>query len=105
MTLANPMRLFPHLLAIAVSMTYAWHISKTEYVTTGLQFVAPLLIILLCHLAILWFQARLQAAYARVVLSRSLVSAILLSALLVFATEQLAPSPSYAENRRRSSKY
>ena len=96
MTLANPMRLFPHLLAIALSMTYAWHISKTEYVTTGLQFVAPLLIILLCHLAIRWFQARLQAAYARVVLSRSLVSAILL-ALLVFATEQLAPSPSYAE--------
>ena len=34
----------PHLIAIAISMTYAWYISRSAYVATGLQFIAPLLI-------------------------------------------------------------
>ena len=94
MTLA-PIRLFPHLAAIALSLAYAWHISQTDYVTTGLQFIAPLLVILLCHLAFLWLRRRLEPGYARLVLSRTLTSAVLMIVLLI-ASELLTPRQSYA---------
>lgn len=90
-----PMRFFPHLAAMALSLAYAWSISQTVYVTTGLQFIAPLLIILLCHLAFLWLQRRLELGYAKLVLSRTLSSAVLLIVLLV-AIELLTPRQSHA---------
>ncbi|MEM7058707.1 MAG: hypothetical protein AAF557_14040 [Pseudomonadota bacterium] len=87
--------MLPHLIAIGLSMTYAWHVSQSAYVQTGLQFIAPLLIILLCHLAILAAQRRLAAGYAGLVLKKSMLTTFLLIGLL-FGSELLTPHPSHA---------
>lgn len=85
-----------HALAMSLGMSYAWGISKTTYVQTSLQFVSPLLVMLLVHL--LWLLAThdRQPGYAREVVSRALVSALFI-ALLVPAVMAVAPMPSAAD--------
>jgi Polyketide cyclase / dehydrase and lipid transport len=82
----------PHAIAGTLALLYAWHISNTAYVTTGVQFVSPLAIILLVHLA--WTGARreLIPGYAKTVMSRSLVTALGIIACTVFAVAY-APMP------------
>lgn len=88
--------LVPHLVAIAFSMFYAWHISRSAYVTSGLQFLSPLLIILLCHLAILRLRGRLVSGYAGQVLARTALSSVLI-VCLVFVADLSSPAPSHAD--------
>ena len=86
----------PHFLAGSLALTYAWLISKTAYVTTGLQFVAPLAVILCVHLVWLVASGRLGSGFARVAVGRSLATAMAIAAasvLIAFA----APMPAAAD--------
>ncbi|MEM6550455.1 MAG: hypothetical protein AAF713_22460 [Pseudomonadota bacterium] len=91
----RPARWLPHLVAIGLSMGYAWGVAQTPYVTTGLQFISPLLLIMAAHTV--WLQADGAAVqgYARIVFCRSLLSAIAL-ATIVPLVEIASPTPSYA---------
>lgn len=89
--------MMPHLVAIALSMIYAWHVSKSAYVQTGVQFVSPLLIILLCHLGFLVLRGKLNPGYASVALGRTAQTTIALIVLII-ATEFLGPTPSHADD-------
>ena len=64
------------LLAGGFALSYAWIVSGTRYVTTGLQFVAPLAIILFVHLALLAARWGLARGFSATVLSRTLATAI-----------------------------
>ncbi|MGY9056795.1 MAG: hypothetical protein ACKVGZ_14550 [Alphaproteobacteria bacterium] len=87
--------LAPHVLAAGLALTYAWHISRSPFFQTGLQFIAPLIIILLTHLFWLAGTGRLTMGFARVVLGRSSISAFVIAAG-TFAADYLAPMPSHA---------
>ena len=87
--------LAPHLIAIALAMTYAWHVSQSAYVTTGIQFISPLLIILLVHLGILALRGQLVDGYARAALAKTAHSATLLIGVII-ATDILSPAQSHA---------
>ncbi|MEL6781962.1 MAG: hypothetical protein AAFO51_06255 [Pseudomonadota bacterium] len=91
----RPARWVPHLVAVPLSMGYAWSVAQTSYVTTGLQFVSPLLLIMATHLV--WLQAggATVQGYARIAFRRSLVSAVA-SAMVVPLVEIASPKPSYA---------
>lgn len=90
-------RWLPHLIAMALSMRYAWGISQTPYVTTGLQFIAPLLLIMAVHLVWVLAVGATLPGYARVVLRRSMVTAIALAAIIPLI-EIMSPQPSYASS-------
>ncbi|KAG1668248.1 DNA polymerase IV [Nymphon striatum] len=58
---SNLTGILPHITAGSLALVYAWSISKTEYVTTGLQFVMPLGIILATHT--LWLRMAQQSTF------------------------------------------
>ena len=68
--------ILPHLVAGILALTYAWLVSGTRFVTTGVQFVAPLAVILLAHLAWLGASRNLEAGFSLIVIRRSLATAI-----------------------------
>lgn len=84
-----------HLAAGALALGYAWLISGTALVASALQFVAPLAVIIVTHLAIVQWQRATAPGYAIVVLRRSLVTAFLIMAATL-AAALLAPMPSAA---------
>ena len=86
-----------HALAILLSMSYAWGISKTAYVQSSLQFVSPLLIIASVHLLWLLATRGRHPGYARTVIYRTLISSVALG-LLVPAIMAVAPMPSAASS-------
>lgn len=84
--------LLPHVIAGSLALYYAWRISNTDYVTTGVQFVSPLAVILLVHL--LWITAKSELApgFAKRMFGRSLETAVGIIALTTLAVV-LAPMP------------
>ena len=68
--------IFASLLSGGLALSYAWLVSGTRYVTTGLQFVAPLAIILIVHLAWLAAVWGLARGFSVTVLARTLATAI-----------------------------
>jgi hypothetical protein len=94
-------RLLPvllHLAAGSLALLYAWIISGTQYATTGVQFVSPLAVVILIHLA--WMAWRLEArpGFATVLLGRALTTAfgiaISVSVLAIYAPMPAVASPS-----------
>lgn len=85
-----------HLFAALCALTFAAVISQTQLVTSAVQFVAPLGIVVLCHL--LWMMAARHIApgFARPVLRRSLGTALYLAAG-VLLIDLFAPMPAAAE--------
>jgi hypothetical protein len=69
-------KLLPHMIAGGLALGYAWLISGTRFVTTGVQFVSPLAVIVLIH--VLWSiaQGRVQPGFARSVYRRSILTSI-----------------------------
>ena len=96
-TAARHHRAIPHLIAGALALLYAWNLSGTRFVTTGLQFVAPVAVILLAHLA--WFAAKHQLApgFAHTAFARTAITAIGISAFS-FLLDIIAPMPAGAAN-------
>ena len=87
----------PHLLAMVLGLAYAWCISQTAFVKTGVQFISPLLVIMSVHLVWILASRSLQRGYAQTVLFRSLISGLAL-AVLVPLIEMVSPMPSHANS-------
>ena len=87
--------LAPHLLAAGLSLLYAYAIFRSDYGRTGLQFVAPLLVILGCHVTWIVATGRARPGYADIALGRTAGTAAGM-AVAVTAFEMLAPMPSRA---------
>jgi len=87
---------FPaHLIATGFALLYAWKLSQTAYLTTGLQFIAPLLIIMVIHLMWLAASRDLKAGFSQIIYRRSAQSAVGL-AVTIFLASVVAPAPAYA---------
>jgi hypothetical protein len=85
----------PYIIASALALLYAWNLSGTRFVTTGLQFVAPLAVILAAHLVWLAFKGQLRPGFAHAAFTRSVVTAFGISALSIL-TDTIAPMPAEA---------
>lgn len=84
-----------HALAAAAALSYAWMISRSPYVTSGLQFISPLALVLIVHLVLLVTGSKLQPGFANVVMYRTLVTMVGTFVLLV-ALVLVAPMPAVA---------
>ena len=84
-----------HLAAAGLALTYAVLISQTDYVATGLQFVAPLIVIMGVHGFWLIGSRSLQPGFSYLIYRRSAQTAIGL-AVGIFAASILAPPPAHA---------
>ena len=93
--MTSALRMLPHVLAGLLALTYAWAIEHTRYVTTGVQFVAPLAVILMVHLGWLFASRPQEAGISKLVLRRSLGTAMGLVALTVFLAA-VTPLPAEA---------
>lgn len=71
--------LLPHLIAGFGAVLFIWQISRTPYLTSGLQFVAPLMVIMALHLGWLLMRRAPRASLSSAVLRRSLGTALLLT--------------------------
>lgn len=87
--------LLPHVLAGGLVVTYAWLISGTPFVTTAVQFVSPLALILIVHLAWLAATRSLNAGFSHVAFRRSLQTAANIAVLTVLLAAVL-PMPAEA---------
>lgn len=85
----------PHLLAGALALLYAWNLSGTRFVTTGLQFVAPVAVILVAHLVWLAVRRQLNPGFSHLAFGRTVVTAFGISALSIL-TDMVAPMPAGA---------
>lgn len=84
-----------HAIAAATTLSYAWLISQTSYVTTSLQFVAPFFILLMVHSCFLALSQRLTPGFAQTVFGRSAGTAF--GMVIVFLlTSMFAPKPAVA---------
>jgi hypothetical protein len=86
-----------HFLAGTVALIYAWEISGTRYVTTGLQFVAPVAVMLCTHLAWLALVRNLQPGFARLIFQRTLATALWIGGIATIAAVA-APMPAGADS-------
>ena len=75
----------PHILAGGLALLYAWLISRTPYVTTGVQFVSPLAVIVLAHMTWMGAFDGLRPGYARTILGRALTTATGIAAATLLA--------------------
>lgn len=88
---------FLHLSAGGLALAYAWLVSGTHYVTSGLQFVSPLAVVLLVHLSWLAIRRELGTGFAMVAFGRMLATAICIVVLTVVCAIY-APIPAGAIN-------
>jgi hypothetical protein len=87
-----------HVLAASCSLLFAWNISQSSYMKTGLQFVAPLLIVMAVHLIWVSVSSRgLLPGFSSVVYRRSVQTSFAMASLL-FALALLAPLPAEASS-------
>ncbi|MEP3345396.1 MAG: SRPBCC family protein [Litoreibacter sp.] len=81
--------------AAAASLYYAWLVSQSAYVKTGLQFITPLLIILMAHLCWIAATRGFAQGFARVAFSRTAQTSIGMAAILLLGSF-IAPQPATA---------
>ncbi len=88
-------QVMPHLTAATVALTYAWFVSQTPLHKSGLQFMAPIALIIMVHL--IWFtmQGRLQAGFANRIYAKAIATAAFMAAALM-AGSLFAPKPAFA---------
>lgn len=84
-----------HSCAAGASLYYAWFVSHTAYVKTGLQFIAPLLVILSVHLCWVAVTRGLAQGFSLVVFRRTAQSSIAMAAALLLWS-LAAPQPAAA---------
>src|SRR5215471_18099151 len=87
----------PHLIAGGLALAYAWLVSGTHYVTSGVQFVFPLAVVLLVHMVWLAVRRELGAGFAKVAFGRMLATAICIVVFTVVCVTY-APIPVGAAN-------
>jgi hypothetical protein len=86
-----------HVIAGALALGYAWLVSGTHYVTSGVQFVSPLAVVLLVHLGWLAACRELRTGFAMVAFGRMLATAIFI-VIVTVACALYAPMPVGAAN-------
>lgn len=84
-----------HILAAAIALFYAWNISQSAYVATGLQFVTPVIIIMTVHLGWLALSRSLTRGFSSVIYRRSACTAVGMAAVILVGTI-VAPQPAEA---------
>jgi hypothetical protein len=89
---------FQHGLAAAVALSYAWFISTTNYVTTAVQFVSPLAIIVVVHTLWRGVFGGYAPGFAQIVLHRSVKTALII-AVGVAVLALFAPMPAEANSK------
>ncbi len=90
-----PLHLFAHAAAACLALTYAWQISQSDYLRTGLQFITPLLIIMAVHLGWLALTQGLHRGFASIIYRRSAQTAVIM-AIVVMTASITAPMPARA---------
>jgi hypothetical protein len=88
---------FLHLIAGGLALAYAWLVSGTHYVTSGVQFLSPLAVVLLVHLVWLAVRRELRTGFAIVACGRMLATAIFMVVFTVVCA-MYAPIPAGAIN-------
>ncbi|MEM8838400.1 MAG: SRPBCC family protein [Pseudomonadota bacterium] len=91
-SVASLERIVPHFVGGCFALAYAWHISQTQYVKTGLQFIAPLFIIMVVHLAWLLIRRENKAGFSILVYLRCAKTCAGI-VLFVGVASLLAPMP------------
>jgi len=76
----------PHILAMALAIFYAWVISSSLYVKSSLQFVAPVMVMMLAHIGCLFYEQGFASGFAHQVYRRSMISALALACMVMFAS-------------------
>lgn len=89
-------RAVPHVIAAGLALFYAWGLSQTSLRTTGLQFVSPLIVIILVHLGWTGLRHGLPAGFAAPLLGRACLTALGIMVALVLGGV-FAPSPAHAD--------
>ncbi|MFD0917147.1 SRPBCC family protein [Pseudahrensia aquimaris] len=91
----SPIELMVHVLAGAAALLYAWNVSGTAYVQTGLQFVTPLIVIVAVHLSYMAVTGRLSVGFSDTLFRKSLQTSLAVMICITLATV-LAPMPAEA---------
>ncbi|MEZ5854870.1 MAG: hypothetical protein R3D67_09060 [Hyphomicrobiaceae bacterium] len=90
-----------HAIAGGLALCYAFAISNTQHVTNGLQFVSPVLVVLMVHSLVLWQRGALRGAgppsAALVALRRTVGTTVMLVVSMALAAA-FAPMPADAAN-------
>lgn len=84
-----------HIVAGASALYFAWHISQSAFFQTGLQFIGPLVVVMLVHLLYLCISRELSAGFASLVYRRSAQTSAGM-ALFILLASILAPHPANA---------
>lgn len=84
-----------HIVAALLALLYAWAISQSAYVKTGIQFISPLLVIITVHLIWLAFCDELKRGFSMIVLTRCAQTATVL-AIVVAISSVITPTPAQA---------
>lgn len=66
----------PHVFAAVVGMTYAWFVSQSQFVATGLMFVAPAVVLIFAHLAWLLGASGWHSKIGRMAMQRASLTAL-----------------------------
>ncbi len=85
-----------HVLAGLAGLAFAYVVSESPYVTTGLQFVAPLALIFMVHIAWIGLTRSFVRGYSALAITRTLVTALglMVASLLAAVTAPMPPSAS-----------
>lgn len=84
-----------HLVSASAALTYAWFVSQSALMQTGLQFIAPVLVIMMIHLIWLALSRDLSPGFSNVVYRRSAQTALGMAAT-IFIASMVAPQPANA---------
>lgn len=84
-----------HIAAAGLALLYAWQISNTAYIRTGLQFVSPLLVIMLVHLGWIALRQGLPRGFSLQVFKRSAQTAGAMLGVIVLSN-LITPMPAHA---------
>ena len=83
------------MIAATVALAYAWFLSQTALIVTGLQFVAPVAIVIGVHLLWCAGQGRLQPGFANRLYGKAAGTALFMAMILLFGAV-FAPQPAFA---------
>ncbi len=84
-----------HLVAGGLALLFAWRIAHTGYFNTGVQFVAPLAVILSAHLLWIGVSRGYTAGYASLALARMVATSLAVGFIAILAAA-FAPMPAAA---------
>jgi len=86
-----------HMIAAAAALAYAGLVSQSDYVTTGLQFVTPLILIMGVHFGWLALRGRLARGFSQLIFRRSAQSAAGMAVVILLASI-FGPQPAQAQS-------